>query len=189
VQRPFLASSPRAQLPMPRGQQQLPMPRGQQQLPMPRGQQLHVYQNLRRLSGMCTSRGVLRRVSSAPSFYGWTTFPHDHRCCGGTPGPPLGPPVLQGGTQSRRLPPVRCASAGAERPEGGLRAGPAYVVIPQGGGGGEAWLLESARGPPRGLAPKVRRKVTTSAFGCTVSLLLRRDPESFSVAERREGAR
>jgi hypothetical protein len=26
---------------------------------------------------------------------------------------------------------VRCASAGAERPEGGLRAGPAYVVIPQ----------------------------------------------------------
>jgi hypothetical protein len=27
---------------------------------------------------------------------------------------------------------VRCASAEAERPEGGLRAGPAYVVIPQG---------------------------------------------------------
>jgi hypothetical protein len=26
---------------------------------------------------------------------------------------------------------VRCASAGAERPECGLRAGPAYVVIPQ----------------------------------------------------------
>jgi hypothetical protein len=26
---------------------------------------------------------------------------------------------------------VRCASAGAERPEGGLRADPAYVVIPQ----------------------------------------------------------
>jgi hypothetical protein len=30
---------------------------------------------------------------------------------------------------------VRCASAGAERPDGGLRADPAYVVIPQGGGG------------------------------------------------------
>jgi hypothetical protein len=29
------------------------------------------------------------------------------------------------------LPPVRCASAGAERPECGLRADPAYVVIPQ----------------------------------------------------------
>jgi hypothetical protein len=39
--------------------------------------------------------------------------------------------LLQGGTQSRGLPPVRCASAGAERPECGLRAGPAYVVIPQ----------------------------------------------------------
>jgi hypothetical protein len=26
---------------------------------------------------------------------------------------------------------VRCASAGAERPEGALRAGPAYVVTPQ----------------------------------------------------------
>jgi hypothetical protein len=36
--------------------------------------------------------------------------------------------LLQGDTQSRRLPPVRCASAGAERREGGLCAGPAYVV-------------------------------------------------------------
>jgi hypothetical protein len=39
--------------------------------------------------------------------------------------------LLQGDTQSRRLPPVRCASAGAERREGGLCADPAYVVIPQ----------------------------------------------------------
>jgi hypothetical protein len=30
-----------------------------------------------------------------------------------------------------RLPPVRCASAGAERREGGLCADPAYVVILQ----------------------------------------------------------
>jgi hypothetical protein len=33
--------------------------------------------------------------------------------------------------KGRRLPPVRCASAGAERREGGLCADPAYVVIPQ----------------------------------------------------------
>jgi hypothetical protein len=64
---------------------------------------------------------------------------------------------------------VCCASAGAERCGGVLCADPAYVVIPQ--------------------AKKKNLKVTTSAFGCTVSLLLRRDPESFSVAERREGAR
>jgi hypothetical protein len=32
------------------------------------------------------------------------------------------------------LPPVRCASAGAERRGGVLCAGPAYVVIPQAGG-------------------------------------------------------
>jgi hypothetical protein len=30
---------------------------------------------------------------------------------------------------------VRCASAGADRPECGICAGPAYVVIPPGGGG------------------------------------------------------
>jgi hypothetical protein len=48
---------------------------------------------------------------------------------GGTPGPPLGPPA--GGTQSRGLRPVRCASAGAGRPECGLRAGPAVRAIPQ----------------------------------------------------------
>jgi hypothetical protein len=33
--------------------------------------------------------------------------------------------LLQGDTQSRGLPPVRCASAGAERREGGLCADPA----------------------------------------------------------------
>jgi hypothetical protein len=31
----------------------------------------------------------------------------------------------------RKYPPVRCASAGAERPVGLLRADPAYVVTPQ----------------------------------------------------------
>jgi hypothetical protein len=34
-------------------------------------------------------------------------------------------------TQSRGLPPVRCASAGAERPECGLCVGPAVRAIPQ----------------------------------------------------------
>jgi hypothetical protein len=49
--------------------------------------------------------------------------------------------------------------------------------------------LESVRGPPRVLAHKVRRRVTTNAFDGIVSLLLRRDPESFSAAERKEEAR
>jgi hypothetical protein len=48
----------------------------------------------------------------------------------------------------------------------------------------EKKTLESARGPPRVLAHKVRRKLTTNAFEGTVSLLLRRDPESFSAAGR-----
>jgi hypothetical protein len=34
-------------------------------------------------------------------------------------------------TKNPRWPPVRCASTGAERREGGLCASPAYVVIPQ----------------------------------------------------------
>jgi hypothetical protein len=42
--------------------------------------------------------------------------------------------ALLRGHRDRRWPPVRCASAGAElsqeRPAGGLRADPAYVVIP-----------------------------------------------------------
>jgi hypothetical protein len=42
--------------------------------------------------------------------------------------------------------------------------------------------FESARGPPRVLARKVRRKLTTNAFEGSVYLLLRRDPESFSAA-------
>jgi hypothetical protein len=49
--------------------------------------------------------------------------------------------LLQGDTQSRGLPPVRCASAGAERPEGGLRADPAYVVISQEKKKKRRWLL------------------------------------------------
>ena len=86
---------------------------------------------------------------------------------------------------------MRCASAGAERPEGGLRADPAYVVIPQAKKNRKKKLrlLESARGPSRVLAHKVRRKVTNSAFKGIVSLLLRRDPGSFSAAERKEEAR
>jgi hypothetical protein len=39
--------------------------------------------------------------------------------------------LLQGDTQSRRLPPVRCASAGAERREGELCADPAVRATPQ----------------------------------------------------------
>jgi hypothetical protein len=49
---------------------------------------------------------------------------------------------------------------------------------------------QSARGPPiRVLAHEVRRKLTTDAFEGTVSLLLRRDPESFSAAGRKVEAR
>jgi hypothetical protein len=47
-------------------------------------------------------------------------------CSEGAPAPSLGPPA-----RSRRLPPVCCASAGADRPECGICADPAYVVIPQ----------------------------------------------------------
>ena len=82
-----------------------------------------------------------------------------------------------------------CASAGADRPECGICADPAYVVIPQEKKKSKPRLLESARGPSRVLAHKVRRKVTTYAFDGIVSLLLRRGPESFSVAERKEEAR
>jgi hypothetical protein len=39
--------------------------------------------------------------------------------------------ALLWGNRDRRWPPVRCASTGAERPAGGLRADPAYVVISQ----------------------------------------------------------
>jgi hypothetical protein len=49
--------------------------------------------------------------------------------------------------------------------------------------------LESARGPSGVLAHKVRRKLTTNAFEGTVSLLLRRDPDSISVAGRKREAR
>jgi hypothetical protein len=47
------------------------------------------------------------------------------RCCGESPGPPLGPPA------TRRLSPVRCGSAGAERREGGFCVAPACQVSPR----------------------------------------------------------
>jgi hypothetical protein len=51
------------------------------------------------------------------------------------------------------------------------------------------WHNLFAKKKRRVLAHKVRRKVTTNALTGIVSLLLRRDPESFSVAERKEEAR
>jgi hypothetical protein len=55
----------------------------------------------------------------------------------------------------------------------------------RGGGVGCACALAVYKPPPPKKHPKkVRRKLTTNAFEGTVSLLLRRDPESFSVAGR-----
>jgi hypothetical protein len=62
------------------------------------------------------------------------------------------------------------------------------LFVPTVPGIGEGKLY--SRTVKRVLAHKVRRKLTTNAFeGSNVSLLLRRDPESFSVAGRKREAR